>query len=214
MSVLSTEVRPARPVDLPGIAAVLEDAFSDKMRIIFSNKPHEVRAVLEALYHGPVTRGYDGILVAERAGRIIGTLLIEPMDFTPAELAAFERASVRELGLLRTLRAAFKLWVIGLNHKPGPAEAYISDLGVVADCRDEGVGSLLLQRAEAWAREHHRTRLTLWVAANNERALHVYQKAGFTIVKTRRSLLTRLFFGIARWHLMEKRLAEPPATQL
>ncbi|HMM28360.1 MAG: GNAT family N-acetyltransferase [Chloroflexota bacterium] len=210
MTLLSTEVRAARPVDLPGMSAVLEDAFSDKMRVIFSHKPHEVRAVLEALYQGPVARGYDGILVAERAGRIIGTLLIEPMQYTAAELSAFERASVRELGLLRTLRASFMLWVSGLDHKPDLADAHISDLGVARDCRGEGVATLLLERAEAWTRERRRARLTLWVAANNAAALHLYEKAGFTIARTRRSVLTRLFFGIAHWHLMEKRLVEPP----
>lgn len=210
MTFLSTEVRSARPVDLPGIAAVLEDGFDDKMRVIFSHKPEEVRAVLEALYQGPVMRGYDGILVAERAGRIVGTLLIEPMQYTEEELAAFERFSVRELGLLRTLRASFMLWVVSLDHKPDLSEAYISDLSVASDCRGEGVGTLLLQRAEAWARDRRRARLTLWVAASNGAARHLYEKMGFTIERSRRSLLTRLFFGITQWHFMEKRLVEPP----
>lgn len=209
MTLLSTEVRAARAADLPGIAAVLEDAFSDKMRVIFG-QPQEVRAALEALYQGPVMRGYDGILVAERAGRIVGTLLIEPMQYTEAEMDAFERFSVRELGLLRTLRASFMLWVIGLNHTPEPGEAYISDLGVAADCRGEGIGRLLIESAEAWARRRQRERLTLWVAESNEGARALYEKTGFTTVRTRRSLLTRLFFGIAQWQFMEKRLAEPP----
>ena len=196
--------------DLPRVAAVLQDAFSDKMCVIFSHKPEEVRAAVEALYQGPVMRGYDGILVAERAGRIVGTLLIEPMQYTDEEMAAFERFSVRELGLLRTLRASFMLWVIGLNHKPDEGEAYISDLGVAEDCRGEGVGTLLMQSAEAWARRHQRDRLTLHAAGTNEGALALYEKMGFTIARTRRSLLARLFFGIAQWYCMEKRLTEPP----
>ena len=69
----------------------------------------------------------------------------------------------------------------------------------------------MLERAEAWARDARRARLTLWVAASNEAARHLYEKTGFTIARSRRSLLTRLFFGIAQWHFMEKRLAEPPA---
>ena len=54
------------------------------MRIIFSKQPEKVRALLEEIYTGPVGRGYDGILVAERDGRIIGTLLIEPIYYTHA----------------------------------------------------------------------------------------------------------------------------------
>jgi ribosomal protein S18 acetylase RimI-like enzyme len=61
-------------------------------------------------------------------------------------------------------------------------------------------------QAEQWAREHNRERMTLFVAATNERAIHVYEKAGFTITRTRSNLLTGLFFGIQRWHFMEKPL--------
>lgn len=197
-------IRAARPVDLPAIAAVLQEAFSDKLRIIFGRQPAKIRAVLEAALAGPVQRGYDGILVAEREGRIIGTLTIEPMYYTPRENRTFEHLSVRELGLLRMLWAAYLLWLIG--HTPEAGDAHVGDVGVAPDCQGEGVGQLLLEHAETWAYDHERQRLTLWVAESNERALYVYDKAGFSIVETRSSLLTRLFFGVRRWHFMAKSL--------
>jgi ribosomal protein S18 acetylase RimI-like enzyme len=199
-----TVVRPARLVDLPGAAAVLQEAFSDKMRIIFSKQPEKVRALLEEVYTGPVGRGYDGILVAERGGRIIGTLLVEPIYYTPRENRAFENFAIRELGMLRMLRAAFLLWLVGYRPKPG--EAYISDVGVAQDHQGQGVGQLLIEQAEEWARDHNRERMTLWVAATNERAVHVYEKAGFTINRTRSNLILGAVFGIQRWHFMEKPL--------
>jgi ribosomal protein S18 acetylase RimI-like enzyme len=195
-------VRSARLVDLPGVAAVLEDAFSDKMRIIFGKQPEKTRTLLENIYTGPVRRGYDGVLVAEQDGRIVGTLLIEPMHHTTPENRAFVHVATRELGMPRVVMASFLLWLIG--HEPEAGEAYISDVGVAVDCQEQGIGQELMWYAEQWARSHRRARLTLWVAATNDRAIHVYEKAGFDICKTKSSWLTRLAFGIRRWYFMEK----------
>jgi len=102
------------------------------------------------------------------------------------------------------LRAAFMLWL--LSHKPEPDEAYISDLGVASDCQGEGIGGQLMAHAEGWARAHGRARLTLWVSADNARAIHLYEKAGLAVSRTRSSWLTRLTYGIRRWYFMEKSL--------
>jgi ribosomal protein S18 acetylase RimI-like enzyme len=197
-------MRSARLVDLPGVAVVLEDAFSDKMRIIFGKQPEKTRALLENIYTGPVRRGYDGVMVAEKDGRIVGTLLIEPMHHTTPENRAFVHIATRELGMPRLLMASFLLWLVG--HEPESEEAYISDLGVASDCQEQGIGQQLLWHAEEWARNHRRERLTLWVAATNDRAIHVYEKAGFDVRKTKSSWLTKLAFGIRHWYFMEKPL--------
>ncbi|MBN2305082.1 MAG: GNAT family N-acetyltransferase [Anaerolineae bacterium] len=199
-------MRSARTVDLPGVAAVLQDAFSDKMRVLFGSQPARVRRLLEALYTGPVERGYDGVLIAEQDGRVLGTLTIEPMHFTAQERRAFESLAFQELGMLRMLRTSFLLWL--LAHDPGPGEAYISDVGVASDCQDQGVGQRLMDYAEQWARSHDYTRLTLWVAGTNARAIHVYQKSGFAIVDNKSSWLLRFGFGIRHWHFMEKVLSD------
>ncbi|NDJ77774.1 MAG: GNAT family N-acetyltransferase [Chloroflexi bacterium] len=204
------DIHSARTVDLPGVAAVMQEAFSDKMRVLVGRHPEKARALLEAAYAGPVSRGYDGLLVAERDGRVVGTLTLEPIYYTPQENRVLENTAIRELGLLRLLRASFLLWLIG--HRPGEDEAYVSDVCVAPDCQGEGIGQLLLDYAEAWARDNDRSRMTLWVAATNDSAIHVYEKTGFEIVRTRSNLLTRLFFGIPRWHFKEKHLAASVVT--
>ena len=204
---MGTHVRPARLGDLPGVAAVVQDAFSEKMCAIFGDHPEKIAIILEAAYTGPVQRGYDGLLVAERAGRIVGSLLLEPMYYTPAENRMFEHIAVRELGMPRMLRAALLLWLIG--HTPDDDEAYISDLGVAGDCRGEGIGRLLLDGAEQWAQSHQRQRLTLYVAESNTGAQKLYEKSGFVTTRTRSSRMTGFAFGIRHWHFMEK---EIPAT--
>jgi ribosomal protein S18 acetylase RimI-like enzyme len=199
-------IRSARVVDLPGVAVVLQEAFSDKMRIIFGNSPEKTRVLLEAVYTGPVQRGYDGVIVAEQDGRIVGTLVVEPIFHTQQENRLVENLAVRELGLPRALRAAFLLWLF--SHQPESGEAYISDVGVAPDCQGAGIGQWLMEYAEEWALDHNRTRLALWVAESNSRAVHVYEKAGYAITQTRSSLLTRLAFGIRYWYFMEKPLID------
>lgn len=200
-------IRSARLVDLPGVAVVLQEAFSDKMRVIFGHSAEKARLLLEAVYTGPVQRGYDGVLVAELDGRIVGTLVIEPIFHTQQENRLVENLAVHELGLPRALRASFLLWLF--RHDPQPGEAYISDMGVAPDCQGLGIGQRLIAYAEEWALDHRRTSLALWVAESNSRAIHVYEKAGYTITRTRSSLLTRLAFGIRSWYYMEKSLVEP-----
>ncbi len=202
------QVRPARTVDLPGLAIVLHDAFSAKLRRLFGQDPDTVRAILEATYAGPVKRGYDGVLVAERAGRVVGTLVIEPVYRTVPENRAFERFIIGRLGLPRVLWAAFLLWLLGHDAQEG--EAHITDVAVAPDVQGEGIGAQLMDAAEQWARDHDRERLTLWVAANNPAAIRLYEKTGYHIVRTHSSWLLRLAFGIKDWHFMQRNLDTPP----
>ena len=108
-----------------------------------------------------------------------------------------------------TLAAYDKDELVGFGRvvSDGVLYALICDLIVKPSCQGQGIGTRLLTHAEKWAHEHNRERLTLWVAATNERAIQVYRKAGFAISRTRSSWLLRLAFGVRHWHFMEKKLA-------
>ncbi len=58
---------------------------------------------------------------------------------------------------------------------------YVSHVGVRAAWRGRGVGSALFAQFEDWARAHGAWRLDLRVDAQNERALALYTKRGFTV---------------------------------
>ena len=66
-------------------------------------------------------------------------------------------------------------------HTLKPGEAYIEQIGVAAAARGKGVGTLLLQWAEQWAREHSATLLTLSVLNGNP-ARRLYERFGFAAV--------------------------------
>jgi ribosomal protein S18 acetylase RimI-like enzyme len=203
--------RSARMVDLPGVAAVLVEAFSDKLRTVFGSQPERIQRLLEAVYSGPVRRGYDGVIVAESDGRIVGTLVIEPVLRTVSENRAFESLALYELGMPRLLWASFALWL--LSHTPEDGDAHIGDVGVAADWQGQGIGQQLMLHAALWARDHDRRRLTLWVAAPNTRAIHVYEKTGFTITETYASWLARAVYGIRHWHFMTQTLDDTAADR-
>jgi ribosomal protein S18 acetylase RimI-like enzyme len=59
------------------------------------------------------------------------------------------------------------------------AHAHVSVLAVAVEAEGQGVGRLLLEAAEAWAREQGLGMLTLNVFVGNDRARAVYERIGF-----------------------------------
>jgi GNAT superfamily N-acetyltransferase len=62
------------------------------------------------------------------------------------------------------------------NERP---HAHLSVLAVTAAAEGKGVGSALLDRSEAWARERGSDRLTLSALVTNARARGLYERRGF-----------------------------------
>lgn len=63
------------------------------------------------------------------------------------------------------------------NDRP---HAHLSVLAVAAEAEGKGVGSALLDRSEAWARERGSDRLTLSALVTNSRARGLYERRGFS----------------------------------
>lgn len=62
------------------------------------------------------------------------------------------------------------------NERP---HAHLSVLAVSDKAEGKGVGSALLDRSIAWAKEHHSDRLTLSALVTNARARALYERKGF-----------------------------------
>jgi GNAT superfamily N-acetyltransferase len=62
------------------------------------------------------------------------------------------------------------------NERP---HAHLSVLAVTAEAEGRGVGSALLDRSQAWARERGSDRLTLSALVTNARARALYERRGF-----------------------------------
>lgn len=57
--------------------------------------------------------------------------------------------------------------------------AYISDIVVLQEYRGQGIGTMLLQHAEDFAKQQGTTVLKIGVLSRNQQAADVYQHAGF-----------------------------------
>lgn len=195
-------VRSARPDDLPGLTKVMAEAFNVKMHVLFGRNVARTQRILQSIYAGPVSRGYDGIVVAELDGRIVGGLVIEPMPWTPDDARRLETLMAQELGTWRQFWNQIGFSVF--NHGPEPGDAYLSDVCVLKELRGRGIAQKLVTFSENWARGRGRLALTLWVASGNRSARKVYEKAGMTVGNSQISLLSGILYGIFRWVFMKK----------
>jgi GNAT superfamily N-acetyltransferase len=66
-----------------------------------------------------------------------------------------------------------------VDYFSGERHGYISDLAVSKSVEGRGVGRILLEAAESWARSNGYRLLTLYVFAANARARQVYERDGF-----------------------------------
>jgi GNAT superfamily N-acetyltransferase len=62
-------------------------------------------------------------------------------------------------------------------------------VGVLRQAWGRGIGTALLDRFEAWAREHGIWRLELSVMAHNQRAIELYERLGYVSEGIKRSAI-------------------------
>ena len=203
--VAPVHVRAACPADVTAFTRIIAESFSSKMHVLYGRNPTRVQKILGAMYRGPLEHGYDGLLVAELNGQIVGTLAIEPMPWYVEDANLVEYLTKTELGAWRRWwnRTGFLVFA----HGAGLGDAYLTDIGVLKTARGQGVGKALMQHAESWAIEHDRQALTLWVAANNRIARQLYSHAGLSVTHSEFNTSSGLLFGVWRWVHMRKALS-------
>jgi GNAT superfamily N-acetyltransferase len=149
-------IRPARPGDGPGLAQAALDFstyYIDLAPERFKYPAGDVVGWFESELQRPIPDNAVW-LVADADGAAIGAVeaaILEPMQ--DAEIQ-----SQRDLGLRR---------------------AYVNYLAVQADHRNHGVGSLLMEAAEQWAREKG-AELILTDTRIDGLSVRFYEKNGYT----------------------------------
>ena len=98
-----------------------------------------------------------------------------------------------------TTRLKVVLFFLVLGYKPLRNETYIEFLVVSNKCRREGVGTQLIKYCQ---RQLLTKKLTLYVAAENTRAIKLYQKNNFVVRKVQHSMLSRICVNHEKWCFM------------
>ncbi|HAF71547.1 MAG: GCN5-related N-acetyltransferase [Acetothermia bacterium 64_32] len=150
-------------------AEILYDSLAGVYRPVFGARPKAVRAIAKHL------RG-DRTITARLEGRVVGVCGI-----------SYGKGRFLDLGLWDLFRdfslAAFRVMLVGsvFEERAAPGELVVESLAVVPELRGQGIGGLLLEAAGAWAKREGLSRVRLYVAFDNQRALRFYLRHHFVV---------------------------------
>jgi ribosomal protein S18 acetylase RimI-like enzyme len=149
-------------------------------------------------------QGWQVSTVAELDGDVIGVIQVGYVDFslTPRLLwLAIRTFGISLVTILPRTRARRRV-----EPDVRVGDYHISEFDVDPRLRNRRIGEALLRHAEAEAREHGYTRMSLVTTTNNP-ARRLYERLGFSIAETRTDKKYQHITGIAGRHLMVKELA-------
>src|SRR5215203_3466275 len=200
-------VRLARPDDDQAIAALVVEGFLDQFRHVFGGRMDHSLKVMERWVRLEHTSGGVTSLVVEgyADGEIAGSIGLRT-EISREDILArgLWRALTRNLGFPRAL------WATTLLSYPRyssvSTEAYIERLVISPSFRRQGMARRLLSAAEDLARDRGKQAIGLHVAADNLRALRLYESEGYKEVSRQRSLITAYFLNIREWLYLKKEL--------
>jgi ribosomal protein S18 acetylase RimI-like enzyme len=174
---------------------ILYEAFRRKLQPLTGEPARTIPLLSAAL-------NLDMVMGAVQGGRLLG---VAGLHSRAAQYARYDlRQSIAEVGLLRGLRAWAMLTLFGRGAGCPAGELRIAALAVDAAARGQGVGSRLLEAIFAKARADGLAAVRLEVVDTNTSARQLYERLGFTVVKTERYPLPRNWLGFSGDHVMVK----------
>ena len=175
---------------------ILHEAFARKLRHGFRDADDMVR-----LFHDSVDRTscYSAIV----DGRCLGVLTWSTRG---REFYGFSaRGLLTRFSPWRALRILFNCLL--LLDSPAADELIVESIAVSPAARGLGLGTLLMERAEARALAMDKRLLSLGVIGENEGAIRLYERLGYRITRTMSGFWVRLATDSEVVHRMEKPLA-------
>ncbi len=178
-----------------GALRTLFDAFAQKLRIGFRDAEDFVRLFRDGANPAACCSAVTG-------GELLGVLAIQSPG---VEIYAFRLRSL--FGRFSPLRAILILLNMLILHSPPRQGVLVVDqLAVVPSARGKGVGTLLLDAAEARARAMGVRKMALSVISENHGAIRLYERVGYVKTQAIGGMLVRIVAKSAEvWH-MEKPL--------
>jgi ribosomal protein S18 acetylase RimI-like enzyme len=193
---VTISVRPATPRDRAAVGEILARGFPEKFRPLFGRDPLRTARILAEL--PPAGRVY----VAERDGRIVGTLTLV-LDGRPE--GPIWPVLRRHLSWGRALWALLMLLILG-SGAPEQDTALIEAVAVLPEQRRQGVGRALMERALVEAHRAGKRRAALYVVEDNVPARRLYESLGFRVERRTGLAWARPLFGARRVLYMVKDL--------
>lgn len=161
----SIQIRPAQPMDAEVAAILLYSAYTHNQLAYPLQDARESEWIERlASYFGQAGNrfSYQNTQVATLDGAVVGLVL----SFGGRDEAQ--------------LNADVGSW---LEREAADDEWYIDALAVLKNWGRKGIGTLLMQRAEQQARQHHYPKIALHVAQGNKPALDLYARLQYVVTQ-------------------------------
>ncbi|MBX5320247.1 GNAT family N-acetyltransferase [Staphylococcus caprae] len=183
---VNIQVVPAHPSNKKG-GKLTHFAIDEMAKVILGEtSKNRINCQLQKLWKKRGNRfNHDISYVAKEDDRVLGTI-------TCASLVKIEKSMVKtvleiiKMKKLKALKIIFsnpkKLYSLITMDEGNKDEFHISMLATLPEARGKGVGTRLLNFAEKKAQKEGFNKLSLTVVKDNDKALNLYKKFGFSIV--------------------------------
>ena len=199
------EIRHAINQDVNVIVNILLDVFKDKFSHMFDNDLDKGRLKIEKFYEELCSEELDDYFVTVQEDKILGVI-----HFTHKEsIENSDTSSILQifntLGIFKGLRATMALAMLD-SKKFNKKSCYIDFMGVLPDAQGKGIETVLINKAEEFARSKNYPLLSLNVIGKNNGITKQYEELGFKMIKYDSGFLSSKLFGISDYYYLEKTL--------
>lgn len=191
-------IRDFQNSDLRPVATILSEAFRDDiLKIIHLPNDKIVDFLIDSgeVYPFP----FSGYIVAENNEGIIGVMMLKWLKQKRPKVR-FPLLKTLKYGWLVTIKLLVERFLF--PERPTKDACHIAELAVKPTVEGRGVGTRLLNYGKELALAMGLHKYTLNVDADYERALKLYKKLGFKVVKKYKHPLASWFLGVRGWYFM------------
>jgi len=201
----SLTIRDVRLDDVDEFVNLSMRVYENKFKVIFKSKMGEGKKVLSQELK--TRKSLEGNFVAIVNGLIVGAVIVKTREMEQIFFQTL-KLFLKNLGIYNGLRAFF----VGGYHQSisekfiRKDECYIENLFILPEFRKKGIGKKLMQRAEEFARGKNKKFIYGFSEISNISARKLNTKSGFKEIQIKKSILTKIFFGVPAWAYVRKSL--------
>jgi len=197
-------ILPYENEDKETICSLIVESFNGKFHSLVNLDYNDTVELLRETWSNDSNDLEKKQMLIKENGKIIGTILLKWKDNTKAKYIPI---NINLMYLIRRFKftniCRFIIGTSFLEYKPKRQECYIEHIAISSSYRNKGIGKLLLTWSKNFAYNHPEfEQLTLHVSDKNKNAIHLYEKMGFHIEKSKYNLMRRIFFQEPNWHFM------------
>ncbi|MBU3142888.1 N-acetyltransferase [Clostridium sp. CF012] len=195
---------PYQNEDNETICSLLVESFHGKFHSLVNLDDKNIVKLLRETWSNDSNDLAKKQMVIKENGKIIGTILLkwkENNQAKPIPININFMCLLKQFGLTNIFK--FIVGTSFLEYQPKQQECYIEHIAISSSYQNKGIGKLLLAWSKSFVCNNPQfKRLTLYVSDKNKNAIHLYEKMGFHIEKSKYNLVRRIFFQEPNWHFM------------